>query len=343
MRKNLKNEIRAWLVAAIAVAVFALCGCGGSNVTPAPSPNNNGGSKTATLAEIVEANEWLAVEVATVSETGTGTIIAADGETVTIATCYHLTGYDAAHTEFRFYGETAFTGGTDAVELVGYSAQFDLAIFKVKKGRFDAGKIAGFAEGLQKKGTGVVALGNAYGLGISAFEGVVSLPETVESEENFYKPMIRVTAAGNPGNSGAPTLTADGKLLGMVLGKRADGEAMTYVLPIAIIDALYENALGGTENGNITYTAIKFESGETTENNVTVKNTVVTLGTGETAVGIGYAGGEFTKKSADGQSADEKVTQINDVKVPANLIDFTAEAVRKNKVSLTAGNFSQEI
>lgn len=343
MRKNLKDKIRACLVAAIAAAVFALCGCGGSNVIPAPAPNDNGGSKTVTLAEIVEANERLAVEVATVSETGTGTIIAADDETVTIATCYHLTGYDAAHTEFRFCGETAFTGSADAVELVGYSAQFDIAIFKVKKGRFDAGKIAGFAEGLQKKGTGTVALGNAYGLGIAAFEGVVSLPETVESEENFYKPMIRVTVAGNPGNSGAPILTADGKLLGMVLGKRTGGEAMTYVLPISIINALYENALGGTENGNINYTAIKFESGETTENDVTAKNTVVTLGTGETAVRIGYAGGEFIKKIADGQSADEKVKQINGVKVPSNLIDFTAEAVRKNKVSLTAGNFSQEI
>ena len=339
MRKNPKNKIRAWLVAAIAAAVFALCGCGGGAVTPVPVPNN-GGSKTMMLARIVEANERLAAEVATVSGSGTGTIIAADDETVTIATCYHLTGYDAAHTEFRFYGETAFTGGADAAELVGYSAQFDLAIFKVKKGRFDAGKIAGFAEGLQKKGTGAVALGNAYGLGISAFEGVVSLPETVESEENFYKPMIRVTAAGNPGNSGAPIFTADGKLLGMVLGKRADGEAMTYVLPISIINALYENALGGTDNGNITYTAIKFVSGETTENNVTEKNVAVTIGAGETTMKIKYANGEFFGNVAD---ENVKVEMVNGKDCPKTLIDFTAEAVRKNKVSITAGNFSQEI
>ncbi len=339
MKKGIKIKLFA-ILAAVLVTVVALCGCGGNsggNVTPTPVPSN-GGDKTRTLADIVAASERLAVEVATVDQVGTGTVIATDEECVTIATCYHLTGYDAAHAEFRFYGETAFIGG-EAVKLVGYSQQFDLAIFEVKKAGYDGVKPA-LSEGLAKKGEEVVALGNAYGLGVAAFDGVVSLPETVESEENFLKPMTRVTAASNPGSSGAPIMTSDGKLMGIILGKYSGGEGMTYVLPIAIVNALYENALGGTDNGRIAYTALKFTAGEVTENDVTEKKIAVTIGAADDTAEVMYADGEFTKITADGSVKIEKVSGKD---CPKNLIDFTAEAVRKNKVSLTAGNFSQEI
>ena len=339
MKKGIKTKLFAILAAAL-VAAVALCGCGGNsggNVTPTPDPSNGGG-KTKTLADIVAASERLAVEVATVDQVGTGTVIAADEEYVTIATCYHLTGYDAAHAEFRFYGETAFIGG-EAVELVGYSQQFDLAIFKVKKSGYGGVKPA-LSEGLPKKGEEVVALGNAYGLGVSAFDGVVSLPETVESEENYLKPMTRVTAASNPGNSGAPIMTSDGKLMGIILGKYSGGEGMTYVLPIAIVNALYENALGGTDNGRIAYTALKFTAGEVTENDVTEKTITVTIGSGDGTAEIRYAGGEFTKITADGSVKIEKVSGKD---CPKNLIDFTAELVRKSAVELTAGGGTYEI
>lgn len=337
MKKGIKTKLFAILAAALMSAV-ALCGCGGNsggNVAPDPS---NGGDKTRTLADIVAASERLAVEVATVGQVGTGTVIATDDECVTIATCYHLTGYDAAHTEFRFYGETAFIGG-EAVKLVGYSQQFDLAIFKVKKAGYGSVKPA-FSEGLAKKGEEVVALGNAYGLGVAAFDGVVSLPETVESEENFLKPMTRVTAASNPGNSGAPIMTSDGKLMGIILGKYSGGEGMTYVLPIAIVNALYENALGGTDNGRIAYTALKFTAGEVTENDATEKKITVTIGAGDDAAEVKYAGGEFTKITADGSV---KIEKVNGKDCPKNLIDFTAELVRKSAVELTAGGGTYEI
>ena len=339
MKKGIKTKLFAILAAALMAAV-ALCGCGGNsggNVAPAPDPSN-GGDKTRTLADIVSESERLAVEVATVGQVGTGTVIATDEECVTIATCYHLTGYDAEHAEFRFYGETAFIGG-EAVELVGYSQQFDLAIFKVKKAGYGSVKPA-LSEGLAKKGEEVVALGNAYGLGVAAFDGAVSLPETVESEENFIKPMTRVTAASNPGNSGAPIMTSDGKLMGIILGKYSGGEGMTYVLPIAIVNALYENALGGTDNGRIAYTALKFTADEVTENDATEKKITVTIGAGDDAAEIKYAGGEFAKITADGSV---KIEKVNGKDCPKNLIDFTAELVRKSAVELTAVGGTYEI
>ena len=188
--------------------------------------------------------------------------------------------------------------------------------------------------------------GNAYGQGIAAFDGVVSLPESVASIDNVLRPVMRITAAGNPGNSGAPVLGSDGSLVGMVLGRRAareneniQPEGMTYVLPIAIIDALCENAAAG--EGNVAYTPVKFEWGNITENNVAKRNAVVTLGSGEKATRIRYESGAFYKKTSDGNEA--KIEKINGKDCPADFISFVAEAVRKPAVELTIGGATENV
>ncbi len=334
MIKGIKIKLFG-IVTAVVVGLFSLCACDSNDVTPTPSNETHEKSRV----DIVESSEKFSVEIATVSKTGTGTIIDSDADSVTIATCYHLTGYDAGAIELRFYGEDAFESGKDKITLLGYSEQFDLAIFKVCKADFN-GDAPTKASGLQKKGTGVVVLGNAFGLGISAFEGVVSLPETIESEEGYLKPMMRITAAGNQGNSGAPVFTEDGKLLGIVLGKRTGGEGMTYVLPIAIVDALYDNAKDGTSIGNIEYTAIKFTSGETTENGVTKRNVVVSLGNDDNKIKVKYANGEFLYSDTE---SNTKIKKINGNDMPNNIIDFTAEIVRKHNVTFLAGGKTYEI
>lgn len=349
MKRNIGIKI-CTLIAALLIAVTALFGCEKTTVpdNPEPAPTPDEPSKTATLSteEVAAIGERLAVEVARVPDrTGTGIIIAADDESVTVVTCYHVAEYDAAHAEFRFNGDSEFIGGRENVECVGYSAQFDVAIFKVKKANYKLGEVKR-SSGLRKKGAAIMVTGNAYGQGIAAFDGVVSLPESVASIDNVLRPVMRITAAGNPGNSGAPVLGGDGSLVGMVLGRRAareneniQPEGMTYVLPIAIIDALCENAAAG--DGNVAYTSVKFEWGDVTENNVAKRNAVVTLGSGEKATRIRYESGAFYKKTSDGNEA--KIEKINGKDCPTDFINFVAEAVRKPAVELTIGGATENV
>ena len=141
-------------------------------------------------------------------------------------------------------------------------------------------------------------------------------------------------------------LGSDGSLVGMVLGRRAareneniQPEGMTYVLPIAIIDALCENAAAG--KGNVAYTSVKFEWGDITENNVAKRNAVVTLGSGEKATRIRYESGAFYKKTSDGNEA--KIEKINGKDCPTDFINFVAEAVRKPAVELTIGGATENV
>ena len=118
MKRNIGIKI-CTLIAALLIATTALFGCEKTTVpdNPEPAPTPDEPSKTATLSteEVAAIGERLAVEVARVPDrTGTGIIIAADDESVTVVTCYHVAEYDAAHAEFRFNGDSEFIGGRSA-------------------------------------------------------------------------------------------------------------------------------------------------------------------------------------------------------------------------------------
>jgi S1-C subfamily serine protease len=88
-------------------------------------------------------------------------------------------------------------------------------------------------------GETVIALGNPFGLGITATRGIVSaLPRSIGQRE-----LLQTDAAVNAGNSGGPLLDRHGRVVGIVTSRGAVGSGIGFAVPAGRIQALLHHAL----------------------------------------------------------------------------------------------------
>jgi TonB family protein len=110
--------------------------------------------------------------------------------------------------------------------ILKYSVHEDFVVFSLR----DNAAPAGFAVNREPKlDEAVLAVGNALGEGIVIRDGLFT-SETAEAQDGRWK-WIRFSAAASPGNSGGPLCDADGKVIGIVIGK-SPNENLNYSLPI---------------------------------------------------------------------------------------------------------------
>jgi len=86
-----------------------------------------------------------------------------------------------------------------------------------------------------KVGEGVIAIGNALGLGQTVTVGYISaLNREIRTEEGTESGLIQVDAAINPGNSGGALLNMKGEVIGINVAKYAktEVEGVGYSIPI---------------------------------------------------------------------------------------------------------------
>lgn len=253
MRKILTKLITTLTLIILACfCCFSVLGCKGKEETP----------KTYSHEQIFAEFGKYAVTVQSGDSEGTGIILKASNGEAIMATCYHVSGYDASTLKVNL-GDENFK---DCVaETIGYDKRFDLAFFRLTSVNFSteidflSGKNVLSDDKIAPIGKEVTVIGNAFGDGISAFDGIVSLPETVELVEGYYKPLVRVTAPVNGGCSGAPVFDSDGNLIGMGQGIRANGEGASYVLPASIMITLANRAVQNPKNAEIERERISFD------------------------------------------------------------------------------------
>ncbi len=333
MDKRCLSIILLRLTAVFAAAIVSL-----SLFSCKDKPTEPVAEEPPSASEICAAYNDNVVEIAKGNTFGTGIVLVNDGESVVIASCYHVTGYDPGAVEFRFSGSSEFTGGA---ETIGYDAQFDVAFFRLAvesraKDLLKAGAgFAGLGRALPETGDRVVVMGNADGRGIAAFDGIVSVPEDTELVEGYYKPLTRVTADMNPGCSGALVAGADGRIIGMGVGRRkstADGSSLTgmgYVLPSGIIAALLDKALDNPANSAITRPDFSLKRGEVTENNVTEKRIAIDFNYGGKSASFIWTPGKLTLSAVTGAEAEINAvfTSINGTAVAKTLTDTAAAVI----------------
>lgn len=172
---------------------------------------------------------------------GSGIIIAENGEELLIATNHHVVA-GATKLEVNFVD-----GSIVEAQIKGTDADMDLAVIAIPLNKLeDATKEAiviakmGDSDSL-KLGESVIAIGNALGYGQSVTAGYISaLNREVTMQDGSVGIFIQTDAAINPGNSGGALLNVKGEVIGINSSKIGGSyvEGMGYAIPITAAEPI---------------------------------------------------------------------------------------------------------
>ena len=182
---------------------------------------------------------------------GSGIIIGKNDTELLIVTNNHvISNAKEISVYFNSDGEDADEDNVFSAKIKGTDVNKDLAVISVAledipQETLDIVKIATIGDSAALEiGEPVVAIGNAYGYGLSVTSGIVSALNrevSVQSEgQTITNKLIQTDAAINPGNSGGALLNSRGELIGINSVKfiSEDVEGMGYAIPIIIGDLM---------------------------------------------------------------------------------------------------------
>lgn len=166
---------------------------------------------------------------------GSGFFVSADG---LIVTNFHVASQLALEPE-RYRGVYVTMEGQEGeVELLAFDVQHDLAVLRAK-GRTAAAPVLDFrpvSEALAQ-GERIYSLGNPLDIGFAVTEGTYN----GLVRRSFY-PRIFFGGTLNPGMSGGPAVDDAGRVLGVNVAKRLDGEQVSFLIPAEFAQALVQRA-----------------------------------------------------------------------------------------------------
>ena len=183
-----------------------------------------------------------------VPASGTGVIVGQNDDELLIATNNHVVS-DTEGLTVTFADES-----TADAAIKGTDSEADLAVIAVPldsisadtKSKIKAATL-GDSDAL-KMGQGVIAIGNALGLGQSVTVGHVSALNREIQVDDMTKTVIQTDAAINPGNSGGALLNSKGEVIGINEAKYADTsvEGVGYAIPISKAKAIIDDLMTRT-------------------------------------------------------------------------------------------------
>ena len=192
---------------------------------------------------------------------GSGVIYKLDKESgdAYIVTNYHVVNDVTSRTpkaskdiKIYLYGQEYADYAIPAT-YVGGSANFDLAVLKVKGSSILRGSCAMAASFADSNKIALletaIAIGNPKSLGISATVGYVSVDsEYIDIEVTDYflaeqMRVLRTDASLNKGNSGGGLFNDKGELIGVINALLPESESIGYAIPSNIVKYIAENIL----------------------------------------------------------------------------------------------------
>ena len=206
---------------------------------------------------VKRATAYVRVEAADRDKSGSGFVAVADGGTVLVVTNHHVAVADAAGvTPAKPAAVTVvLDSGTAAersypAEVVAADAERDLAVLKLVGVRDAPKPVASADPRVPAETTAVYTFGFPFGQGISAGKGFPAVTVGKASVSS-----LRVGAGGelaavqidgnlNPGNSGGPAVDGAGRLVGVAVAARRDGQGIGFLVPAAEVARMMEGRLG---------------------------------------------------------------------------------------------------
>jgi serine protease Do len=183
------------------------------------------------------------------------TVLGANGHQTTLGSAF-LLGRDVAITNYHVVSQYVLepdlyrleyftaTGGHGNLQLLAFDIANDLAVVRIDQPQndfftFDSRKLEELT-----KGERLYAMGNPLDIGFAIVEGTYN-----GLVERSYSPHIHFSGALNPGMSGGPAVETDGKVVGINVATRLDGELVSFLVPAQFAAALLTNAQQTTQQG----------------------------------------------------------------------------------------------
>jgi S1-C subfamily serine protease len=169
---------------------------------------------------------------------GSGFVVSEDGLAITN---YHVVSQFALDPKTYRLEYLAPDGAKGTLQLLAIDVPHDLAVVKLERAglpylSFDARALAGRLP----KGERIYAMGNPLDLGFTIIEGTYN-----GLVDKSYDERIHFSGAINPGMSGGPVTAGDGRVVGVNVAKRLDGEQVGFLVPAKFAAALVERARKG--------------------------------------------------------------------------------------------------
>ena len=166
---------------------------------------------------------------------GSGFFVSADG---LIVTNFHVASQLALEPE-RYRGVYVTIDGQEGdVELLAFDVQHDVAVLRARN-RTAPAPVLEFrpAADALAQGERIYSLGNPLDIGFAVTEGTYN----GLVRRSFY-PHIFFGGTLNPGMSGGPAVDDAGRVLGVNVAKRLDGEQVSFLVPAEFAQALVQRA-----------------------------------------------------------------------------------------------------
>jgi S1-C subfamily serine protease len=172
------------------------------------------------------------------STLGSGFLVTADGLAITN---YHVVSQYALDPKTYRLEYLAPDGAKGPLELLAFDVAHDLAVVRIERTaqpffEFDPRSLAGRLP----KGERIYAMGNPLDLGFTIVEGTYN-----GLVDKSYDERIHFSGAINPGMSGGPVAGSDGRIVGVNVAKRLDGEQVGFLVPARFAAELIERARKG--------------------------------------------------------------------------------------------------
>ncbi len=196
-----------------------------------------------------------------VPELGSGIIFHEDDKKIYVATNNHVIER-ASSVDVSISGSNPLPA-----KLVGADAQSDLAVISVDKTVLEEAGInqivlANFGDSdAMNVGDLVLAIGNAFGAGNTATQGIVSAKDKTINVQGKVLEVIQTDAAINPGNSGGPLVNMKGEIIGINTAKlsQSNVEGMGYSITSNVAKPIIEDLMNrltkpflGVQGQNVT-------------------------------------------------------------------------------------------
>ncbi|TMH07059.1 MAG: trypsin-like peptidase domain-containing protein [Betaproteobacteria bacterium] len=224
--------------------LIALCAGGLARAQTAPDPAEAKPSVSASAQRAYETTRDKLLQVRTLlkdqdsqASVGSGFIVSDEGHVITN---YHVVSQVALQPQRYRLTYTRAEGSSGQFQLLAFDAVHNLALLRmVPLDKAAAVKHAALAfrprDKALAKGERIFSLGNPLDVGFAVLEGNYN----GLAERSFY-PQIFFAGALNPGMSGGPALDGEGRVMGVNVATRRDGQMVSFLVPAQFAIELLE-------------------------------------------------------------------------------------------------------